>query len=193
MTRAAEDVVRCGWSTGSEEEALYHDLEWGVPVHDDARLFESLTLEGAQAGLSWATILRKREGYRNAFHRFDSERVAAMGAEDVDRLLLNPDIVRHRGKIESTLGNARCVLELQGAVGSLDAYFWDFVDGLPVQNAWARMSDIPSSTSLSQTISKDLKQRGFRFVGPTTVYAFMQAVGMVNDHLVNCFRYGEVG
>ena len=193
MRVAARELVRCPWATGSVEESRYHDQEWGVPTHDDARLFECLTLEGAQAGLSWATILRKREGYRAAFHGFDAERVAEMEGKDVERLLEDTGIVRHRGKIESTLNNARCVLDIQQDLGSLDAYFWGFVDGTPIRNAWSRMSQPPASTSLSSSISKDLKKRGFRFVGPTTVYAFMQAVGMVNDHLVECFRYAEVG
>ena len=190
---SAGEVVRCGWATGSPEEIRYHDDEWGVPVHDDARLFESLTLEGAQAGLSWSTILKKREGYRAAFHGFDPARVAAMDESNVERLLRDPGIVRHRGKIESTLNNARRVLEVQAEVGSLDAYVWGFVDGTPIRNRWTGMGELPASSPLSTALSKDLKRRGFRFVGPTTVYAFMQAVGMVNDHLVGCFRHGEVG
>ncbi len=183
---------RCPWAT-SELEAAYHDEEWGVPVRtDDSLLFEMLTLEGAQAGLSWATILRKREGYRGAFCGFDPERVARYRSRDIERLLINPGIVRHRGKIESTVGNAAAVLRVQDELGALSAYLWSFVDGDPVINAHKSMNDIPSSTPLSKTISKDLKKRGFQFVGPTTVYAFMQASGMVNDHLVTCPRWRAV-
>lgn len=186
------DRMRCDWAEGTPEEVQYHDREWGVPVHDDRTLFESLTLEGAQAGLSWSTILKKREGYRRAFLNFDPEAVARLTEADIASRLKDPGIVRHRGKIESTVNNARRVLELQAEMGSLDAYFWRFVDGTPIRNRWTAMSELPSRTPLSGQISKDLKNRGFRFVGPTTVYAFMQAVGMVNDHLIGCFRYSEV-
>lgn len=186
------DVVRCGWAAGGELDRGYHDAEWGVPRTSDRDLFEALTLEGAQAGLSWSTILKKRDGYRRAFLGFEPEAVAAMGPDDVERLLEDPGIVRHRGKIESTLNNAARVLDVQREHGSLASYLWGFVDGAPVQNAWRRLSDLPAATPLSKALSKDLKKRGFRFVGPTTCYAFMQAVGMVNDHQVDCFRHEPV-
>jgi DNA-3-methyladenine glycosylase I len=166
----------------------YHDDEWGVATHDDEALFELLTLEGAQAGLSWRTILNKREGYRVAFAGFDPARVAAFGERDVDRLLTDSGIVRHRGKIESTIGNAQRILEVQDDCGSFDAYVWSFVDGTPVVGTWEQLDDLPSSTSVSAALSRDLKRRGFRFVGPTTVYAFMQAAGLVDDHVACCFR-----
>jgi DNA-3-methyladenine glycosylase I len=167
----------------------YHDDEWGVPTHDDAALFELLTLEGAQAGLSWRTILDKREGYRVAVARFDPARVAAFDARVVDRLLADPGSVRHRGKIESTIGNAQRILELQDECGSFDAYVWSFVDDTPIVGTWERPGDLPSSTAVSAALSRDLKRRGFRFVGPTTTYAFMQAAGLVDDHVVSCFRH----
>jgi len=166
----------------------HHDEEWGIPSHDDVHLFEMLSLEGAQAGLSWSTILNKREGYRRAFAGFDPAAVARFGPDDVERLLADPGIVRNRLKVESTVGNAARVLEVQESEGSLDAYLWSFVDGKPIVNRWTRLADIPSETDLSKTISKDLKRRGFRFVGPTIVYALMQSVGMVDDHTVDCFR-----
>jgi DNA-3-methyladenine glycosylase I len=167
----------------------YHDDEWGVPSHDDRHLFELLTLEGAQAGLSWSTILRKRDGYRHAFADFDAGVVARFGPKDVERLLADPGIVRNRMKVESTIENARRVLDVQAERGSLDAYLWAFVDGEPIVNAWRTLGELPAETPLSKAISKDLKKRGFRFVGPTSVYAFMQSVGMVDDHTVVCFRY----
>jgi len=167
----------------------YHDEEWGVPSHDDRFLFELLTLEGAQAGLSWSTILNKREGYRRAFAGFDPAAVARFGPKDVERLLEDPGIVRNRLKIESAVNNAARVLDVQEDLGSLDAYFWAFVDGRPIVNEFRTMAEIPAETDLSKTISKDLKRRGFRFVGPTSVYAFMQSAGMVDDHTVDCFRY----
>jgi DNA-3-methyladenine glycosylase I len=167
----------------------YHDEEWGVPSHDDRHLYELLTLEGAQAGLSWSTILHKREGYRKAFAGFDPARVARFGPDDVERLLADPGIVRNRLKVESTIANAARVLEVQEELGSLDAYLWGFVDGEPVLGGWRSLAELPDETPLSKAISKDLKKRGFRFVGPTIVYAFMQAVGMVDDHTVDCFRY----
>ena len=170
----------------------YHDEEWGVPSHDDAHLFEMLTLEGAQAGLSWSTILRKREGYRRAFAGFDAAVVARFTQADVDRLLADPGIVRNRLKVESTLVNAVRVLELQEEFGSLDAYFWSFVEGRPVVGHFALPSELPAETELSRALSKDLKRRGFRFVGPTVCYAFMQAVGLVKDHTVDCFRFREL-
>ena len=166
----------------------YHDEEWGVPSHDDVHLFEMLTLEGAQAGLSWSTILNKREGYRRAFAGFDPAVVARFGKKDVERLLADPGIVRNRLKVESTVNNAARVLEVQESEGSFAAFLWSFVDGTPIVNRWRRMSQIPAETELSKAISKDLKRRGFRFVGPTGIYAFMQTVGMVDDHTVDCFR-----
>jgi DNA-3-methyladenine glycosylase I len=184
------NVTRCQWAAGSDELMVaYHDEEWGVPSHDDVHLFEMLTLEGAQAGLSWSTILRKREGYRQAFGGFDPAVVARFGAKDVERLLADPGIVRNRLKVESTVNNAARVLEVQESVGSLDAYLWGFVGGEPVINRWRTMSEIPAETELSKAISKDLKKRGFRFVGPTGIYAFMQSVGMVDDHTIDCFRF----
>lgn len=184
------NVTRCQWAAGSDELMVaYHDEEWGVPSHDDVQLFEMLTLEGAQAGLSWSTILRKREGYRQAFAGFDPAVVARFGTKDVERLLADPGIVRNRLKVESTVNNAVRVLEVQESMGSLDAYLWGFVGGQPVINRWRTMSEIPAETELSKAISKDLKKRGFRFVGPTGIYAFMQSVGMVDDHTIDCFRY----
>ena len=181
-------VTRCEWATVSELMVAYHDEEWGVPSHDDVRLFEMLTLEGAQAGLSWSTILNKREGYRRAFAGFDPAVVARFGAKDVERLLADPGIVRNRLKVESTVNNAARVLEVQESEGSFDAYLWSFVDGEPIVNRWRDIGEIPAETDLSKTVSKDLKRRGFRFVGPTGIYAFMQTVGMVDDHTVDCFR-----
>ena len=166
----------------------HHDDEWGRPSHDDRHLFEMLTLEGAQAGLSWSTILRKREGYRRAFAGFDPAKVARFGAKDVERLLADPGIVRNRLKVESTVNNAARVLEVQRELGSLDAYFWSFVDGRPIVNDFRTLAELPAETDLSKAIAKDLKRRGFRFVGPTVIYAFMQSVGMVDDHTVDCFR-----
>jgi DNA-3-methyladenine glycosylase I len=170
----------------------YHDLEWGVPVHDDVRLFELLILEGAQAGLSWETILRKREGYREAFAGFDPAAVAAFDGTRVEQLLGNPAIVRNRQKIGAAVGNARALLEVQAAHGSFDAYIWQFTGGTTIRNAWRSLPEIPASTDESAAMSRDLKERGFRFVGPTICYAFMQATGMVNDHTVACFRYNEL-
>jgi DNA-3-methyladenine glycosylase I len=185
-------VKRCEWATGGDELMLaYHDEEWGVPAHDDRHLFEMLTLEGAQAGLSWSTILRKREGYRRAFAGFDPKVVARFSQKDVERLLADPAIVRNRLKVESTVNNAAHVLEVQESEGSLGAYLWSFVDGTPIVNRWTSLADLPAETELSKALSKDLKRRGFRFVGPTVIYAFMQAVGMVDDHTVTCFRRGS--
>ena len=166
----------------------HHDEEWGVPSHDDHHLYEMLTLEGAQAGLSWSTILHKREGYRRAFAGFDPQVVARFTTKDVERLLADPGIVRNRLKVESTVSNASRVLEVQEELGSLDAYLWSFVDGEPIVNRRRSLAELPAETELSRAISKDLKRRGFRFVGPTSVYAFMQSVGMVDDHTVDCFR-----
>jgi DNA-3-methyladenine glycosylase I len=184
---------RCDWAEGVGPLYLaYHDEEWGVPSHDDRHLFELLTLEGAQAGLSWATILRKREGYLAAFAGFDPAAVASFGRREVERLLADPSIVRNRLKIESTVNNAKRVLEVQEEFGSLDAYLWRFVDGAPLVGRWQTMRELPAETVESKAMSKDLKTRGFRFVGPTVCYAFMQAVGLVNDHVTSCFRYREL-
>jgi DNA-3-methyladenine glycosylase I len=166
----------------------YHDDEWGTPTHDDNALFELLTLEGAQAGLSWTTILRKREGYRAAFARFDPAEVARFSDADVERLLGDASIVRHRGKIESTISNARALLELRRELGSFDDYVWSFVDGAPIVSRHTTLADLATSTPEAKALAKDLKRRGFRFVGPTTVYAFMQAAGLADDHVVSCFR-----
>jgi len=170
----------------------YHDVEWGVPVREDRRLFEFLILEGAQAGLSWSTILAKRENYRRAFDGFDLERVARYGAREINRLMKDAGIVRNRLKIEAAVQNARAALELKARHGSLDAYIWRFVDGRPIQNRWRTTRRIPARTSVSDAFSADLRANGFRFVGSTICYAFMQAVGMVNDHLLTCFRYAEI-
>ncbi len=171
----------------------YHDDEWGVPQHDDARLFEKISLEGAQAGLSWSTILRKREGYRRAFCGFDPAKVARFTPAKVERLLLDPGIVRNRAKIESTINNARAVLEVQRELGSLDAYLWAFVDGTTIVNRHRDTSTFLAQSDISVAMSKDMKKRGFRFVGPTTMYALMQSVGMVNDHTTSCFRWKQLG
>ena len=184
--------TRCAWAT-TPLGIAYHDEEWGVPLHDDRRLFEFLILEGAQAGLSWELILQKRESYRKAFDGFDPEKIAAYGDDKVAELLANPGIVRNRQKVAASIGNARAFLDAQAEFGSFDAYIWKFVGGEPVRNARDSLSDIPASTPQSETMSKELRRRGFRFVGPTICYAFMQATGMVNDHTVDCFRYGEVG
>jgi DNA-3-methyladenine glycosylase I len=184
--------TRCAWCTDHPLYKAYHDNEWGVCVHNDRLLFEFLILEGAQAGLSWLTILKKREGYRKAFDRFDIEKVAAYTAKDVERLLNDPGIVRNRLKIEATIKNAQSAIDIIGEFGSLDAFFWQYVDGVPIQNGWRTINEVPVKTDRSEAISNDLKKRGFRFVGPTICYAFMQAVGMVNDHTTDCFRYGEI-
>jgi DNA-3-methyladenine glycosylase I len=182
-------MKRCWWAPEGDPAYLaYHDEEWGVPSHDERHLFEMLTLEGAQAGLSWATILHKREGYRAAFANFDAEKVARFTQRDVERVLADPSIVRNRLKVESTVNNAKRVLELE----SLDDYLWGFVDGSPLVNHWRQLSEIPAETEESRAMSKDLKKRGFRFVGPTVCYALMQATGLVNDHVVDCFRYAEL-
>jgi DNA-3-methyladenine glycosylase I len=188
------DVQRCEWVPLDQPKYLaYHDEEWGVPSHDDRHLFEMLVLEGAQAGLSWSTILNKREGYRNAFADFDAAAVARFTPADVERLMLDTGIVRNRLKIESAVTNAARVIEVQGQDGSLDAYLWSFVGGRPIVGEWKRLSDLPAETKESKAMSKDLKRRGFRFVGPTVCYAFMQAVGMVNAHVTSCFRWAELG
>jgi DNA-3-methyladenine glycosylase I len=186
------DKVRCAWCGTDELMVAYHDDEWAVPLHDDRRLFEMLTLEGAQAGLSWITILKKREAYRKAFDNFDVKKIAQYGDAKVAELLANPGIVRNRLKIGATVQNAKSYLAVQKEFGSFDAYLWRFVDGKPIQNAVRSLSEVPVKTPISDKLSKDLQKRGFKFVGSTICYAFMQAVGMVNDHVVGCFRYGEV-
>ncbi|MDH3997979.1 MAG: DNA-3-methyladenine glycosylase I [Desulfuromonadales bacterium] len=183
---------RCAWCGSDPLYTAYHDDEWGVPVHDDRLLFEFLVLEGAQAGLSWLTILKKRENYRKAFHSFNCETVANYMEADVARLLADSGIVRNRLKIESAIKNARGVIDIQQEFGSFSAYLWRYVEGKPIQNRWKTMAELPAQTKLSVKMSKDLKKRGFNFVGPTICYAFMQAVGMVNDHTTDCFRYNEV-
>ena len=182
---------RC-WGGNDPLMIAYHDTEWGVPLHDDRGLFEFLVLEGMQAGLSWATILRKRENFRKAFSGFDARRVAVYGAKDVQRLLEDPGIIRNRLKIEAAINNARRFLEVQKEFGSFDRYIWGFVEGKPIRNRFRTLSELPSRTPLSDRISKDLKSRGFKFTGSTIVYAHMQATGMVNDHMVHCFRYRQV-
>jgi DNA-3-methyladenine glycosylase I len=186
------EIVRCGWCGEDPLYVAYHDTEWGVAVFDDRTLFEFLTLEGAQAGLSWSTILKKREGYRRAFDGFDAEKVARYDEKKVAELLADPGIVRNRLKVASAVSNAQAFLEVQEERGSFSDYIWAFVDGRPISNRWRSLSEIPGKTPLAETLSKDLKKRGFRFVGPTIVYAHMQATGMVNDHLVGCFRHSEV-
>jgi len=186
------NVVRCRWA-GSDLSIPYHDTEWGVPLHDDQRLFEFLVLEGAQAGLSWETILRKRDHYRAVFDDFDPQRVARYTPKKVEKLLADPGIVRNRQKVESAISNARAFLAVQKELGSFDTYVWRFVDGKPIVNQWSGTEQLPAFTPRSDAMSKDLKKRGFRFVGSTICYAFMQATGMVNDHAVQCFRYREVG
>ncbi len=185
-------LERCPWCGQDPIYVTYHDEQWGVPVHDDRKLFEFLILEGAQAGLSWLTILKRREGYRRAYRDFDPQKVARFGASSVRRLLADPGIIRNRLKIEASIGNARAFLAVQEEWGSFDAYIWSFVEGRPIQNRWRSMAELPATTPLAEKISRDLKQRGFRFVGPTIVYAHMQATGMVNDHLVGCFRHRQI-
>lgn len=182
---------RCHWARGGPDIA-YHDREWGVPVRADRRLFELLLLEGAQAGLSWSIVLARRSGYRAAFAAFDPARVARFTKVRVERLLRDSGIIRHRGKIESAITNAGAFLAVQREHGSFAAYLWDFVDGRPIQNRWRRPRHVPAQTSVSQALSRDLKRRGFTFVGPTICYAFMQATGLVNDHLTSCFRHSVV-
>jgi DNA-3-methyladenine glycosylase I len=186
-------TVRCAWAGTDPLYVAYHDEEWGVPLHDDCRLFEMLVLEGAQAGLSWITILRRREGYRRAFGGFDPRVVAGYGEEKVAALLEDTGIIRNRQKVRSAIANAQRFLEVQAEFGSFDAYIWRFVDGKPVVNAHRSMTDIPARTPLSDAVSKDLLKRGFSFVGSTIMYAHMQATGMVNDHVIDCFRYRQVG
>ena len=185
-------MKRCEWAIKNEFEQSYHDNEWGMEIHDDRRLFEFLVLEGAQAGLSWSTILRKREGYRRAFDNFDAQKISKYSENTVSQLLTNSEIIRNRLKINATITNARAFLQVQKEFGSFDNYIWQFVNGRPIQNSWEKITDIPTSTPESEAMSKDLQKRGFKFVGSTICYAFMQAVGMVNDHVVGCFRYKEL-
>lgn len=185
-------MIRCEWSGSNDLYIDYHDHEWGIPVHDDQRLFEFLILEGAQAGLSWLTILKKRDNYRRAFHNFDYEHIATYSDTDMKRLLADSGIVRNRLKINSAIKNAQGVLEIRKEFGSLDSYLWAFVGKATIQNSWKSMAEIPTKTELSEKMSKDLKKRGFNFVGPTICYAFMQATGMVNDHTTECFRHKEI-
>lgn len=183
---------KCQWALADPLQERYHDCEWGVPVHDDRRLFEFLILEGAQAGLSWSTVLKKRPGYRTAFDHFDAAAIAAYDEAKVGNLLLNPNIIRNSLKIRAAVTNARAFLQVQQEFGSFNDFIWGFVDGQPVQNAWRQPSDIPTNTATSDAMSKALKQRGFKFVGSTICYAYMQAVGMVNDHTVACYRHREL-
>ena len=182
---------RCGWAK-NELAIAYHDAEWGVPLHDDRRLFEFLILEGAQAGLSWDTILRKRENYRRAFDDFDAEKIARYDERKQAELLHDEGIIRNRLKIASAVSNAKSYLKITSEFGSFDSYIWSFVDGKPIVNNWKTLSEVPAKTSVSDAMSKDLKRRGFNFVGSTIMYAFMQACGLVNDHLTDCFRHGEI-
>ncbi|MGD8484488.1 MAG: DNA-3-methyladenine glycosylase I [Thioalkalispiraceae bacterium] len=184
--------TRCSWAGNDPVYIDYHDKEWGVPLHDENRLFEFLILEGAQAGLSWITILKKRDAYRKAYASFAVEQVARFNSRSVERLLNNPGIVRNRLKIEASINNAKCYLAIQDKYGSFDDFIWQFVDGKPVQNSYKSLRQVPATTPLSDTISKELKQRGFKFVGSTICYAFMQATGMVNDHVTGCFRHKQV-
>lgn len=188
----ASDLVRCPWCGDDPLYVAYHDEEWGVPSHDDRHLFEMLCLEGQQAGLSWITVLRKRAAYRAAFHDFDPRRVAAMHDAEIEALLGNAGLIRHRGKLTAIRDNARATLALQAEAGSLSAWLWAFVGGQPLQNRWESYREAPAGTALSDRLSKALKKRGFRFVGATTVYAFLQACGFVNDHETGCFRYRQL-
>jgi DNA-3-methyladenine glycosylase I len=184
-----DSLKRCDWCSGDPLYQQYHDTEWGIPVTDDTTLFEFLILEGAQAGLSWLTILKKREGYRQAFANFNPTKVARFSDEKLEKLLLDPAIVRNRLKVYSARTNARLFIDIQQQAGSFSNYLWDFVDHKPIENHWHSLAELPATTEQSDAISKDLKKRGFKFVGSTIIYAYMQAVGMVNDHTVDCFRY----
>lgn len=186
-----KEPIRCPWALRHPLETLYHDQEWGVPLHDDDKLFELLTLEGAQAGLSWLTVLRRRQHYRKAFLGFDPAKAALFGPQEIASLLDNPGLIRNRGKLEATVGNARAILKIQAEHGSFNRFIWRFA-GQPLHNAWETIEQVPAQSSQSQAMSKELKKRGFKFVGPTICYAFMQASGMVNDHLVSCYRYEEL-
>ncbi len=192
MATRAKEPQRCGWVTDDPLYLAYHDHEWGVPVHEDRRLFEMLVLEGAQAGLSWITILKRREGYRRAFSDFDPERVARFGARETAALLADPGIIRNRAKVAAAIGNARAVLAVQEELGSLDRLLWSFVGGKPRKNRFKALGELPAETAESKAMSRELKRRGFAFVGPTVCYAFMQACGLVNDHVTGCFRYKQV-
>jgi DNA-3-methyladenine glycosylase I len=193
MGEKTGDPVRCDWCLGHPLYVAYHDEEWGVPEHDDRALFEKLILDGAQAGLSWLTILKKREGYRRAFDGFDAEKIARYSECRIERLLADPGIVRNRLKVRAAVGNARAYLEILDKLGSFDRYLWQFVGGRTIRNRWQTMAELPATSPESDAMSRDLKSRGFKFVGSTICYAFMQATGMVNDHLVSCHRYREVG
>ena len=193
MTAKPKTPKRCRWADGGNDLYLaYHDEEWGVPLHDDDKLFEFLVLEGAQAGLSWSTVLNKREAYRRAFHDFDIAKVARMTDAALEKRLLDPGIIRNRQKVWSARNNARAALKVIEEAGSLDAYFWSFVGGKPIRNRWRNHGDVPARTEISDKLSKDMQKRGFNFVGSTIMYAHMQATGMVNDHLTSCFRECEV-
>lgn len=184
---------RCAWGTSDPLYMEYHDREWGVPIHDDDKLFEFLILEGMQAGLSWITILRKRENFRAAFDEFDAVKVASYGPEKIEALMADAGIIRNRAKLNAAVTNAQAFLRVQQEFGSFDTYMWQFVGGKPIQNRWTSLSELPAETAESRAMSKDLLKRGFKFVGPTIVYAHMQACGMVNDHLTTCFRHAELG
>ncbi len=184
--------IRCDWCLGDKLYENYHDKEWGVPVFDDRLLFESLTLETFQAGLSWITVLRKREHFKKAFDNFDYRKIASYNIQKKDELMSNPSIIRNRQKIESTIKNAKSFMKIQKSKGSFSNYIWEFVSGNPILNDYKKSNEIPTYTSLSKSISKDLKQNGFKFIGPTLVYSYMQAIGIVNDHLIDCFRYSKV-
>ncbi|MFH1830389.1 MAG: DNA-3-methyladenine glycosylase I [Pseudomonadota bacterium] len=186
------NIVRCEWCLNDPIYVRYHDKEWGVPVHNDQKLFEFLVLEGAQAGLSWLTILKRREGYKKAFANFDPEKVARFTPKKIETLIKNPSIIRNRAKIEAAVNNAKAFLKVQEEFGSFDAYSWRFVDGKRISNKWKRLEQIPATSKHSDAMSKDLKKRGFKFVGSTIIYAHMQAVGMMGDHLVKCFRYKQI-
>lgn len=189
---SAKPLTRCGWHGSDKLYIQYHDKEWGAPLHDERRLFEMLILEGAQAGLSWSTILHKREAFRKAFDNFVPEKVARYSEIKLAKLLANSDIIRNRAKISAAVGNAQAFLRIQDELGSFNTYIWQFVGGKPIRNRWKTLKEIPAETKESEAMSKDLKKRGFRFVGPTICYAYMQATGMVNDHLVSCFRHKQV-
>lgn len=192
MARAGTEPTRCAWCVSHPLYIQYHDEEWGVPEHDDARLFEKIVLDGAQAGLSWLTILKKRDGYRRAFHNFDAATIARYSDRDVARLLADPGIVRNQLKVNAAITNARAYLALRDELGSFDQFLWQFVGGRPRRNQWESLSQLPARTPESDAMSTALRQRGFKFVGSTICYAFMQAVGMVNDHLISCFRHRAV-
>lgn len=185
-------LKRCDWCLGNELYINYHDTEWGVPVHDDRKIFEFLLLESTQAGLSWLTILRKRDAYREAFHNFDPELVSCFGKDKIAELMDNQELIRNRLKIEAAVNNAKAFIKICEETGSFDQYIWSFTDGKTIQHSYKSLKDIPTETEISRTISKDLKKRGFTFTGPTIIYSHMQATGMVNDHLTDCFRYHEL-